>query len=69
MAFIPFSLSKLIVLERFHGTHHGLFHRNPFDAGGPELSILYRRVQQRLDEMEISVHKAWLGQYATTQEM
>ncbi|MEM7127704.1 MAG: dihydroxyacetone kinase subunit DhaK [Chloroflexota bacterium] len=34
-----------------------------------ELSILYRRVQQRLDEMEISVHKAWLGQYATTQEM
>ena len=34
-----------------------------------ELSILYRRVQQRLDEAGIKVHKAWLGQYATTQEM
>ena len=34
-----------------------------------ELSILYRRVQERLDEAGISVHRAWLGQYATTQEM
>ena len=34
-----------------------------------ELSILYRRVQQRLDEAGIKVYKAWLGQYATTQEM
>lgn len=34
-----------------------------------ELSILYRQVQQRLDEAGIRVHKAWLGQYATTQEM
>ncbi|MBV7333167.1 dihydroxyacetone kinase subunit DhaK [Chloroflexi bacterium TSY] len=34
-----------------------------------ELSILYRRVKQRLDEAGIRIHKAWLGQYATTQEM
>jgi len=34
-----------------------------------EMSILYRRVQQRLDEAGIRVHKAWMGQYATTQEM
>ncbi len=34
-----------------------------------ELSILYRRVQQRLDEREIRVHRAWLGSYATTQDM
>jgi len=34
-----------------------------------EMSILYRRVQQQLDEAGIRVHKAWLGQYATTQEM
>ena len=34
-----------------------------------ELSILYRRVQELLDEAGISVHRAWLGQYATTQEM
>jgi len=34
-----------------------------------ELSILYRRVGHLLDERDIKVHKAWLGQYATTQEM
>ncbi|MFK7805765.1 MAG: dihydroxyacetone kinase subunit DhaK [Anaerolineae bacterium] len=34
-----------------------------------EMSILYRRVQQLLDEAGISVHKVWMGQYATTQEM
>ena len=34
-----------------------------------ELSILYRRVQQRLDERQIQVHRAWLGSYATTQDM
>lgn len=34
-----------------------------------ELSILYRRVQQLLDEAGINVHKVWMGQYATTQEM
>lgn len=34
-----------------------------------ELSILYRRVKQRLDEAGIAVHRAWLGPYATTQEM
>ena len=34
-----------------------------------ELSILYRRVAQRLSEAEINVHRSWLGSYATTQEM
>ncbi|MEM7797708.1 MAG: dihydroxyacetone kinase subunit DhaK [Chloroflexota bacterium] len=34
-----------------------------------EQSILYRRVQQRLDEAGIGVYKVWMGQYATTQEM
>ena len=34
-----------------------------------ELSILYRRVQQRLDAYGIGVHRSWLGHYATTQEM
>ena len=34
-----------------------------------ELSILYNRVQQKLSEANIDVHRAWLGQYATTQEM
>ena len=42
------------------------------NAGGltiMELSILYRRVHELLDEAGIVVHRAWLGQYATTQEM
>ena len=34
-----------------------------------ELAILYRQVDLRLKEAGINVHKAWLGQYATTQEM
>ncbi|MBW7883088.1 MAG: dihydroxyacetone kinase subunit DhaK [Caldilineaceae bacterium] len=34
-----------------------------------ELSILYRRVQQILDDRHIRVYRAWLGSYATTQEM
>ena len=34
-----------------------------------ELSILYRRVAHLLDDAGISVHRSWLGQYATTQEM
>ena len=34
-----------------------------------EQSILYRRVAQKLDDAGILVHKAWMGQYATTQEM
>ncbi len=34
-----------------------------------ELSILYRRVAQRLADAEIKVHRSWLGAYATTQEM
>ena len=34
-----------------------------------ELFILYRRVQQRLDEAGVRVYKSWLGAYATTQEM
>ena len=34
-----------------------------------ELSILYRRVAQRLDTAKIRIHRSWLGQYATTQEM
>jgi dihydroxyacetone kinase-like protein len=34
-----------------------------------ELYILYRRVKQRLDEAGIRVHKPWIGQYATTQDM
>ena len=34
-----------------------------------ELFILYRRVAERLDEAGIRVYKAWVGPYATTQEM
>ena len=34
-----------------------------------ELSILYRRVAERLAETAIKVHRSWLGAYATTQEM
>jgi dihydroxyacetone kinase len=34
-----------------------------------ELSILYRRVAQVLDQSSIGVHRSWLGAYATTQEM
>lgn len=34
-----------------------------------ELSILYRRVQQSLKERGMRVHRAWLGSYATTQDM
>lgn len=34
-----------------------------------ELFILYRRVAQRLKEMDIGVYGTWLGPYATTQEM
>jgi dihydroxyacetone kinase-like protein len=33
-----------------------------------ELSIVYRRIAQLLDERSISVHRAWLGPYATTQD-
>ena len=33
-----------------------------------ELSILYRRVAQTLETSGISVHRVWLGPYATTQE-
>ncbi len=33
-----------------------------------ELSILYRRIAQILDASGISVHRVWLGPYATTQE-
>lgn len=42
------------------------------DAGSMtlmELSILYRRVAQRLEQAGIAVHRAYLGSYATTQEM
>ena len=34
-----------------------------------ELAILYRRVAHLLDGAGIGVHRSWLGQYATTQEM
>ena len=34
-----------------------------------ELFILYRRAAQRLEEAGVSVYKAWIGAYATTQEM
>ncbi len=34
-----------------------------------ELSILHRRVAQVLQENEITIHRSWLGAYATTQEM
>ncbi|NWF70798.1 MAG: dihydroxyacetone kinase subunit DhaK [Chloroflexi bacterium] len=34
-----------------------------------ELFILYRRVAQRLDAAGIGVYGAWIGAYATTQEM
>lgn len=34
-----------------------------------ELFILYRRVAQLLREARITVYKAWIGPYATTQEM
>ncbi|MEM7343403.1 MAG: dihydroxyacetone kinase subunit DhaK [Chloroflexota bacterium] len=34
-----------------------------------ELSILHRRVAQRLDEAGIRIYRSWLGAYATTQEM
>ncbi|MDX1522740.1 MAG: dihydroxyacetone kinase subunit DhaK, partial [Anaerolineae bacterium] len=34
-----------------------------------ELSILYGRVAERLDQADIRVHRSWLGAYATTQEM
>ncbi len=34
-----------------------------------ELLILYRRVARQLQEADIQVYKAWLGPYATTQEM
>lgn len=33
-----------------------------------ELSILYRRIAQLLEERGIGVHRAWLGAYATTQD-
>ena len=33
-----------------------------------ELSILYRRISQLLEERGIGVHRAWLGPYATTQD-
>ncbi len=33
-----------------------------------ELSILYRRIDEVLGEHGVSVHRAWLGPYATTQE-
>ena len=33
-----------------------------------ELSILYRRIAQILDERGIGVHRSWLGPYATTQD-
>jgi dihydroxyacetone kinase-like protein len=33
-----------------------------------ELSILNRRIAQVLDERDISVHRTWLGPYATTQD-
>lgn len=34
-----------------------------------ELSILYRSVDRLLAEREIDVHRAWIGAYATTQDM
>jgi dihydroxyacetone kinase len=34
-----------------------------------ELSILHRRVAQILDQAGITIHRSWLGAYATTQEM
>ena len=34
-----------------------------------ELFILYRRVAQKLAEAGIEVYRAWIGPYATTQEM
>lgn len=33
-----------------------------------ELSILYRRISQAVEASGISVHRVWLGPYATTQE-
>lgn len=34
-----------------------------------ELFIVYRRVAQQLEQAGITVYKAWIGAYATTQEM
>lgn len=34
-----------------------------------ELYIVYRRVHRRLDEAGIAVHRAWVGEYATSLEM
>lgn len=34
-----------------------------------ELSILFRRVVERLDQARINLYRGWLGAYATTQEM
>ncbi len=34
-----------------------------------ELYILYRRVARRLDEHGLSVHRVWVGEYATSLEM
>ena len=34
-----------------------------------ELSILYRRVAQILEDANVRVYRSWLGTYATTQEM
>jgi dihydroxyacetone kinase len=34
-----------------------------------ELYILYRRVAERLAERQLSVHRVWIGEYATSLEM
>lgn len=34
-----------------------------------ELYIVYRRLHQRLDKMDVTVHRAYVGEYATSLEM
>jgi dihydroxyacetone kinase len=34
-----------------------------------ELYILYRRVAERLAERQLTVHRVWVGEYATSLEM
>jgi dihydroxyacetone kinase-like protein len=34
-----------------------------------ELSVIYRRVAEVLSEAAITVHRVWIGQYATTQDL
>lgn len=34
-----------------------------------ELSIIYRSIEQTVTERKIAIHRAWLGTYATTQDL